>query len=49
MEAALVTRIRSELRRRPRRAPLPGAVNFAFGRDVLFITSDTAVWAARGA
>jgi gluconolactonase len=29
--------------------PLPGAVNFAFGRDFLFITSDTAVWAARGA
>ena len=28
---------------------LPGAVNFAFGgpgRDVLFITTDTAVWAA---
>jgi gluconolactonase len=28
---------------------LPGAVNFAVGRDLLFITSDTAVWAARGA
>jgi sugar lactone lactonase YvrE len=29
--------------------PLPGAVNFAFGgptRDVLYITSDDAVWAA---
>ena len=25
---------------------LPGAVNFAFGRDVLFITADTAIWAA---
>ena len=31
---------------------LPGAVNFAFGGpdgDVLFITTDTAVWAAKGA
>jgi gluconolactonase len=28
--------------------PLPGAVNFAFAGDVLFITTDTAVWAARG-
>lgn len=31
------------------RIPLPGAVNFCFGgpeRDVLFITTDTAVWAA---
>jgi gluconolactonase len=27
---------------------LPGSVNFAFGGDVLFITTDTAVWAARG-
>jgi hypothetical protein len=28
---------------------LPGAVNFTFGRpadDVLFITTDTAIWAA---
>jgi gluconolactonase len=25
---------------------LPGAVNFAFGGDVLFITTDTAIWAA---
>ena len=28
---------------------LPGAVNFCFGgpgRDVLFVTTDTAVWAA---
>ena len=28
---------------------LPGAVNFAFGGDVLFITTDTAIWAAKGA
>ena len=31
------------------RSDLPGAVNFAFGgpdRNVLFITTDTAVWAA---
>ena len=28
---------------------LPGAVNFAFGGDTLFITTDTAVWAAKGA
>jgi sugar lactone lactonase YvrE len=25
---------------------LPGAVNFAFGAGRLFITTDTAVWAA---
>ncbi len=28
---------------------LPGAVNFCFGRHVLFITTDTAIWAAKGA
>jgi gluconolactonase len=27
--------------------PLPGAVNFAFGGHSLFITTDTAIWAAR--
>jgi sugar lactone lactonase YvrE len=27
---------------------LPGAVNFTFG-DALYITTDTAVWAAKGA
>jgi gluconolactonase len=27
--------------------PLPGAVNFAFGDGALFITTDTAIWAAR--
>jgi gluconolactonase len=26
--------------------PLPGAVNFAFGGSTLFITTDTAIWAA---
>jgi sugar lactone lactonase YvrE len=26
--------------------PLPGAVNFALDGDVLFITTDTAVWSA---
>jgi sugar lactone lactonase YvrE len=25
---------------------LPGAVNFCFARNVLFITTDTAIWAA---
>lgn len=25
---------------------VPGAVNFAFGDDLLYITADTAVWAA---
>jgi gluconolactonase len=29
--------------------PIPGAVNFAFARDLLLITDDTAVWAAKGA
>jgi gluconolactonase len=29
--------------------PVPGAVNFAFARDLLLITDDTAVWAAKGA
>jgi gluconolactonase len=28
---------------------LPGAVNFTFGGGVLFITTDTAIWAAKGA
>ena len=28
---------------------LPGAVNFAFGDGALYITTDTAVWAAKGA
>jgi gluconolactonase len=28
---------------------LPGAVNFTFGAGVLFITTDTAIWAAKGA
>jgi gluconolactonase len=32
-----------------REIPAPGAVNLAFGRDLLFITTDTAVLAARGA
>ena len=32
-----------------REIPAPGAVNFAFGREHLFITTDTAVLAARGA
>jgi gluconolactonase len=26
--------------------PVPGAVNFAFGAGTLYITADTAVWAA---
>ena len=34
----------------PRRAvaeiALPGAVNFAFGGDALFITADDAIWVA---
>jgi sugar lactone lactonase YvrE len=32
--------------------PAPGAVNFTFGGndgDTLFVTTDTAVWAAKGA
>jgi len=28
---------------------VPGAVNFCFGAGVLFITTDTAIWAAKGA
>lgn len=27
---------------------LPGAVNFTFGGDVLFVTADSAIWAVRG-
>jgi sugar lactone lactonase YvrE len=26
--------------------PVPGAVNFCFARDLLLITTDSAVWAA---
>ena len=29
--------------------PVEGAVNFAFGPDVLYITADAAIWAAKGA
>ena len=32
--------------RRLDEVPLPGAVNFAFGGSTLFITTDTAIWAA---
>jgi len=28
--------------------PVPGAVNFCFGAGSLFITTDTAIWQAKG-
>lgn len=39
-------RILDDRGRRLGEIPVPGAVNFVFGADTLFITADTAIWAA---